>query len=41
MLPICSAPKSMFAHNMALSPDGKTVFMAPNGVTMTMAMCRP
>jgi DNA-binding beta-propeller fold protein YncE len=30
------APKSMFAHNMALSPDGKTVFMAPNGVTMTV-----
>jgi len=30
------APKSMFAHNMGLSPDGKTVFMAPNGVTMTV-----
>jgi DNA-binding beta-propeller fold protein YncE len=30
------APKSNFAHNMALSPDGKTVFMAPNGVTMTV-----
>jgi DNA-binding beta-propeller fold protein YncE len=30
------APKSMFAHNMALSADGKTVFMAPNGVTMTI-----
>jgi DNA-binding beta-propeller fold protein YncE len=30
------APKSMFAHNMALSPDGNTVFMAPNGVTMTV-----
>jgi DNA-binding beta-propeller fold protein YncE len=30
------APKSMFAHNMALSADGKTVFMAPNGVTMTV-----
>lgn len=30
------APKSMFAHNMALSFDGKTVFMAPNGVTMTV-----
>src|SRR6266550_5560799 len=30
------APKSMFAHNMALSANGKTVFMAPNGVTMTV-----
>ena len=30
------APKSMFAHNMALSADGKAVFMAPNGVTMTV-----
>jgi len=30
------APKSMFAHNMALSADGKTAFMAPNGVTMTV-----
>jgi len=30
------APKSMFAHNMALSSDGRTVFMAPNGVTMTV-----
>ncbi|HZT34119.1 MAG TPA: hypothetical protein VFA33_29775 [Bryobacteraceae bacterium] len=30
------APKSNFAHNMALSADGKTVFMAPNGVTMTV-----
>src|SRR5215831_17280952 len=30
------APKSMSAHNMALSADGKTVFMAPNGVTMTV-----
>jgi DNA-binding beta-propeller fold protein YncE len=30
------APKSMFAHNMGLSADGKTVFMAPNGVTMTI-----
>jgi len=25
------------AHNMALSADGKTVFMAPNGVTVTVA----
>ena len=24
------------ASNMALSPDGKAVFMAPNGVTMTV-----
>lgn len=30
------APKSMFAHNMSLSADGKTVFMAPNGVTLTV-----
>jgi len=30
------APMSMFAHNMALSADGKTVFMAPNGVNMTV-----
>src|SRR5437868_6157560 len=30
------APKSMFAHNMGLSADGRTVFMAPNGVTMTV-----
>ena len=30
------APKSMFAHNMGLSADGKTVLMAPNGVTMTV-----
>lgn len=30
------APKSNFAHNMALSADGKTVFMAPNGVTVTV-----
>ena len=30
------APKSMFAHNMALSADGKTVIMAPNGVTATV-----
>ena len=26
----------MWAHNMALSADGETVFMAPNGVTMTV-----
>lgn len=30
------APMSNMAHNMALSADGKTVFMAPNGVTMTI-----
>jgi len=30
-------PKSMFNHNMNMSPDGKTVFDAPNGVTMTVA----
>jgi len=30
------APESMWAHNMGLSADGKTVFMAPNGVTMTV-----
>jgi DNA-binding beta-propeller fold protein YncE len=30
------APASNMAHNMALSADGKTVFMAPNGVTMTV-----
>ncbi len=30
------APMSNKAHNMGLSADGKTVFMAPNGVTMTI-----
>ena len=30
------APMSNMAHNMALSADGKTVFMAPNGVTLTV-----
>ena len=30
-------PKSMFNHNMNMSPDGKTVFDAPNGITMTVA----
>lgn len=30
-------PKSMFNHNMAMSADGKTVFDAPNGITMTVA----
>ena len=28
---------SMMNHNMAMSPDGKTVFDAPNGFTMTIA----
>lgn len=30
-------PDSMFNHNMAMSADGKTVFDAPNGITMTVA----
>lgn len=30
------APMSNKAHNMALSSDGRTVFMAPNGPTMTV-----
>lgn len=30
------APMSNKAHNMGLSADGKTAFMAPNGVTMTI-----
>ena len=30
-------PQSMFNHNMNMSPDGKTVFDAPNGITMTVA----
>jgi DNA-binding beta-propeller fold protein YncE len=30
-------PLSMFNHNMTLSPDGKTDFAAPNGLTMTIA----
>lgn len=34
---IIQTPKSMFNHNMGMSPDGKTVFDAPNGVTMTVA----
>ena len=33
---IIPSPMSMFNHNMALTPDGKTVFMAPNGVTVTI-----
>jgi DNA-binding beta-propeller fold protein YncE len=30
-------PMSMFNHNMTVSPDGKTDFAAPNGITMTIA----
>jgi hypothetical protein len=34
---IIQTPKSMFNHNMGMSADGKEVFDAPNGVTMTVA----
>jgi len=34
---IIQTPESMSNHNMAMSPDGKTVFDAPNGLTMTIA----
>jgi DNA-binding beta-propeller fold protein YncE len=34
---IIQTPQSMFNHNMNMSPDGKTVFDAPNGITMTIA----
>jgi DNA-binding beta-propeller fold protein YncE len=34
---IIKTPLSMFNHNMNLSPDGKTDFAAPNGLTMTIA----
>jgi len=34
---IIKTPKSMFNHNMGMSADGKTVFDAPNGITMTVA----
>ncbi len=34
---IIQTPQSMFNHNMNMSPDGKTVFDAPNGITMTVA----
>jgi hypothetical protein len=34
---IIRSPLSMFNHNVGLSPDGKTVFIAPNGLTMTVA----
>ena len=30
-------PKSMFNHNMNMRPDGKVVFDAPNGNTLTVA----
>jgi DNA-binding beta-propeller fold protein YncE len=34
---IIQTPQSMFNHNMNMSPDGKLVFDAPNGITMTVA----
>jgi len=34
---IIPTPQSMFNHNMNMSPDGKTVFDAANGNTMTIA----
>ncbi len=34
---VIQTPKSNFNHNMGMSADGKTVFDAPNGVTMTVA----
>ena len=34
---IIPTPQSMFNHNMNMSPDGTTVFDAPNGNTMTIA----
>jgi DNA-binding beta-propeller fold protein YncE len=34
---VIETPMSMLNHNMAMSPDGKTVFDAPNGFTMTVA----
>jgi len=34
---IIPTPQSMYNHNMNMSPDGKTVFDAPNGITMTIA----
>ncbi|HTW33951.1 MAG TPA: hypothetical protein VMD53_04975 [Rhizomicrobium sp.] len=34
---IIPTPQSMFNHNMGMSADGKTVFDAPNGITMTVA----
>jgi hypothetical protein len=34
---IIPTPASMFNHNMSMTPDGKIVFDAPNGTTMTVA----
>jgi len=34
---IIPTPQSPNNHNMVMSPDGKTVFDAPNGVTLTVA----
>ena len=34
---IIPTPQSPNNHNMVMSPDGKTVFAAPNGVTLTVA----
>jgi hypothetical protein len=34
---IIPTPQSMFNHNMNMSPDGKTIFAAPNGNTITIA----
>ena len=34
---IIPTPQSMFNHNMNMTPDGKTIFAAPNGNTMTIA----
>src|SRR5690242_6842669 len=34
---IIPTPQSMYNHNMNMSPDGKTVFDAANGNTMTIA----
>lgn len=34
---VIPTPQSPNNHNMVMSPDGKTVFDAPNGVTLTVA----
>ena len=34
---IIPTPQSMFNHNVNMTPDGKTIFAAPNGNTMTIA----
>ncbi len=34
---IIPTPMSMYNHNMNMSPDGRTVFDASNGITMTIA----